>query len=120
MSTSKIPDSIIEEFRNQMRGEVITPQDSNYDETRAVYNGMIDKRPALTAKCTDVTDVVTAVRFARENKLLVSVRGGGHNAASSTSRGLVSPCGDQCISMKPHGHSSAHFLHPVQFSSLNL
>ncbi len=80
MSNVTIKDSVIEEFKNQLRGELILPQDANYDDTRAVYNGMIDKRPAMTAKCTDVTDVVIAVNFGRENKMLVSVRGGGHNA----------------------------------------
>jgi len=80
MNNMKNQDSMIEEFRNQLRGELILPRDANYDEARAVYNGMIDKRPAMIAKCTDVTDVVTAVNFGRENNLLVSVRGGGHNA----------------------------------------
>lgn len=80
MSATIIQDSLIDEFRNQLRGELILPQDANYDDVRAVYNGMIDKRPAITAKCADVTDVVCAVNFGRENNLLVSVRGGGHNA----------------------------------------
>jgi len=80
MNNVTIKDSVIEEFKNQLRGELILPQDANYDDARAVYNGMIDKRPAMTAKCTDVTDVVAAVNFGRENKMLVSVRGGGHNA----------------------------------------
>ncbi len=80
MGTVKLDASAIEAFKNNLRGEIVLPQDSNYDDTRAVYNAMIDKRPAITAKCTDVTDVVTAVHFGRENNLLVAVRGGGHNA----------------------------------------
>jgi len=80
MSYSKIPDSVIEELKTTLRGELVLPQDSNYDDTRKVYNGMIDKKPAIIAKCMDVTDVVTAVNFGKENNLLVSVRGGGHNA----------------------------------------
>jgi len=76
-----MPDEkIIEQFRVSLRGELIQPSDKNYNEDRKVYNGMIDKRPALIAKCVDVADVVTAVNFGRENKMLVSVRGGGHNA----------------------------------------
>ena len=67
-------------LRGGFRGQIIEPSDSNYNEARKVYNGMIDKHPALIAKCTDVTDVITAVNFGRENNLLISVRGGGHNA----------------------------------------
>jgi hypothetical protein len=77
---SKISAAAVEEFKNQLRGELILRQDSNYNETRKVYNAMIDKRPAMIAMCTDVTDVVAAVNFGRENNMLVSVRGGGHNA----------------------------------------
>jgi len=80
MSLIKIDSSAIEEFKNQLRGELILPNDPNYDEARKVYNGMIDKKPAITAKCKDVTDVITAVNFGRDNNMLVSVRGGGHNA----------------------------------------
>ena len=72
--------SVIEEFKNQLRGELILPQDAAYDETRKVYNGMINKKPGMIAKCVDVADVITAVNFGRTNNLLVSVRGGGHNA----------------------------------------
>ena len=72
--------SLIEEFKNQIRGEVILPQDSHYDEARKVYNGMIDKRPGIIVKCVNATDVINAVNFGRNNNLLVSVRGGGHNA----------------------------------------
>jgi len=71
--------SLIEEFGNQLRGEIILPQDANYDEARKVYNGMIDKRPGMIAKCVDVADVIASVNFGRDNNLLVAVRGGGHN-----------------------------------------
>src|SRR5689334_7802026 len=71
----------ITEFRGQFRGVVIEPQDAGYDEARKVYNGMIDRRPRLIVKCTDVADVMAAVRMAKTNNLPVSVRGGGHNAA---------------------------------------
>jgi FAD binding domain/Berberine and berberine like len=64
-----------------LRGELITPGDAGYDAARAVYNGMIDKRPAAVARCRDTADVVAAVTFARTHGLEVAVRGGGHNAA---------------------------------------
>jgi FAD/FMN-containing dehydrogenase len=68
-------------LRSAMRGPVIEPADDGYDAARAVYNGMIDRRPAAIARCADVADVMTSVRFAREHGQAVSVRGGGHNAA---------------------------------------
>ncbi len=67
-------------FKSALRGELITPEDPAYEEARKVYNGMINKRPRLIARCTDVADVIEAVNFARQHKLLVSVRSGGHNA----------------------------------------
>jgi hypothetical protein len=71
----------ITEFRGQFRGAVIAPTDAGYDEARKVYNGMIDRKPALIAQCTDVADVMAAVKMAKANGLRVSIRGGGHNAA---------------------------------------
>lgn len=70
----------INKFNETLRGELIQPTDSNFDEVRKVYNGMIDRHPALIAKCVDVADVITAVNFGRENNILISIRGGGHNA----------------------------------------
>ena len=72
--------STIAEFKQSLRGELIQLGDKNYDEARKVYNAMIDRRPGLIARCVDVADVITTVNFGRENNLLVSVRGGGHNA----------------------------------------
>ena len=69
----------MEEFALQLRGKLTLPQDSDYDEERKVYNGMINKHPGMLVKCVDVADVIYAVNFARENKLLLAVRGGGHN-----------------------------------------
>jgi FAD/FMN-containing dehydrogenase len=71
----------VDAFRSGLRGELIDPQSPNYNVARKVYNGMIDRRPRLIAKCADVADVIAAVNFARDQKMLVSVRGGGHNAA---------------------------------------
>ncbi len=71
----------ITEFRGRIRGTVLTPEDAGYDNARKVYNGMIDRKPALIAKCIDVADVIAAVKMAKANGLRVSIRGGGHNAA---------------------------------------
>lgn len=71
--------SKIEEFASQLRGEIVMPSNANYNETRKVYNGMIDKHPGLFAMCVDVADVMAAVKFGRDNNLLIAVRGGGHN-----------------------------------------
>ena len=67
------------ELATAIRGTVTGPDDPGYDEARAVYNGMIDRRPALVVRCADVADVIAAIRFARENDLAVAVRGGSHN-----------------------------------------
>ncbi len=70
----------IAQFRAQLRGELIEPGDAAYEAARKVYNGMIDKKPRLIAKCVDVADVIAAVKFGRANSIRVSIRGGGHNA----------------------------------------
>src|SRR5437764_9585139 len=67
-------------FKANLRGRLIEPGDKDYDEARKVYNGMIHKKPRLIARCVDVADVIHSVDFARENDLLLAVRGGGHNA----------------------------------------
>jgi hypothetical protein len=72
---------VISEFRGQVRGAVLDPEDAAYEQERKVYNGMIDRRPRLIVKCTDVADVMAAMRMAKANGLRVSIRGGGHNAA---------------------------------------
>ncbi len=68
------------ELKTLLRGEVIEAGDPGYDEARKVHNGMIDRHPRLIARCADVADVIAAVRYAQEQKLIVSIRGGGHNA----------------------------------------
>jgi FAD/FMN-containing dehydrogenase len=73
-------DAAIAAFRASLRGELIEPGDAGYEEARKVYNRMIDRRPRLIARCADVADVMAAVKFGREQKLLVAIRGGGHNA----------------------------------------
>jgi len=71
----------VERFEAGLRGTLLRPGMTAYEEARRVHNAMIDKRPALIARCAGVADVVRAVNFARENALLVAVRGGGHNVA---------------------------------------
>ena len=84
-AATTLGDELVEALRSRMRGDVLTADDSNYDEVRAIWNGMHDKRPALIARCTGVADVIDAVNFAREHRLLVAVRGGGHNVAGTAS-----------------------------------
>lgn len=80
---STLGDATVEEFRTALQGELIDPTHPEYDAARQVWNGAIDRRPALIARCTGVADVVTCVQFARSEQLLVAVRGGGHNVAGN-------------------------------------
>jgi FAD/FMN-containing dehydrogenase len=88
---SALDESIVERFGSELRGELLRPGDDEYEEIRQLWNGVIDRRPALIARCAAVEDVVLAVNFARENDLLLAVRGGGHNVAGTASAegGLV-------------------------------
>ncbi len=79
-----LADSSIEQFwSTRLAGELIRPGDSGYDEARSVWNGMIDRNPALIARCAGVSDVRECVAFAREHGLPIAVRGGGHNVAGT-------------------------------------
>src|SRR5262249_17272001 len=69
----------VQGFTTSLRGPLLHPSDAGYDDARKVWNGMIDRHPALIARCAGAADVITAVNFARTHHLLVSVRGGGHN-----------------------------------------
>ena len=71
--------NIIDTLTKTVRGRVITASDADYEEARRVYNGMIDKRPLVIVRAVDDADVMAAVRFARENDKLLSIRGGGHS-----------------------------------------
>jgi FAD/FMN-containing dehydrogenase len=73
----------VEALGGAMRGEVVLPGAPGYDEARTIWNAMIDRRPALVARCRGTADVVHAVRFAHERSLLTAVRGGGHNIAGN-------------------------------------
>jgi hypothetical protein len=78
-------------FKANLRGQFIQPNDPGYDEARALYNGMIDKKPLIIARCADTADIISAVNFGRDNKLLIAIRGGGHNGPGlgSCDDGLV-------------------------------
>ncbi len=84
-------DETIVRFAQGLRGSVIGRDDADYDEVRKLYNGMIDKRPLLIARCADAADVIAAVNFGRDNGLTIAVRGGAHNGPGlgSVDDGLV-------------------------------
>jgi FAD/FMN-containing dehydrogenase len=86
-----LDEATVTSFKEALRGELIRPDDRGYDEARQLYNGMIDRRPGLIARCVDAADVMAAVNFARDNHLLLAVRGGGHNGPGlgSCDDGLV-------------------------------
>ncbi|MGA2264211.1 MAG: FAD-binding oxidoreductase [Acidobacteriota bacterium] len=70
----------IQEFRTKLAGDLVEPGDARYEGSRQVHNAMIDRHPRLIARCADVAEVIAAVNFGREHGMLVSIRGGGHNA----------------------------------------
>lgn len=82
-SDAALDEAAIAVFAATFRGELIAPADPRYEEARRVWNSMIDKRPALIARCTGTADVVAALRFARQQGLQIAVRGGGHNVAGN-------------------------------------
>jgi FAD/FMN-containing dehydrogenase len=81
LTGTRIAPEAIEQLRAGVRGTVITPDDPGFDEARAVYNAMIDKKPALVVQAVDVADVIAGVKFAGEQDLPISERGAGHNYA---------------------------------------
>src|SRR5512140_759451 len=86
-----LSETTIGKFKASLRGELIQRSDEHYEQARKLYNAMIDKRPLLIARCADIADVASAVRFGRENDLLTALRGGGHNGPGlgSCNDGLV-------------------------------
>jgi FAD/FMN-containing dehydrogenase len=79
MSTVMTPAAAARRELTQFAGRLVGPDDADYDEVRAVYNAMIDRRPGLIAQCTSVEDVAQVVNFARQHELPLAIRGGGHN-----------------------------------------
>jgi FAD/FMN-containing dehydrogenase len=86
-----LSDGTIEELRQSLRGELLTPADAAYDDARTVWNGMIDRLPKLIVRCQGVADVLAAIQFARSENLEVAVRGGGHSLPgfSTTDGGIL-------------------------------
>jgi FAD/FMN-containing dehydrogenase len=82
-ATSVLEDSALDGLGARLRGELLRSGDAGYEDARKVWNGMIDKRPALIVRAASVVDVINSVDFARENDLLLAVRGGGHNVAGT-------------------------------------
>jgi FAD/FMN-containing dehydrogenase len=73
----------IQKFKATLRGELLTPGEAGYDSARTVWNALIDRRPALIARCAGAADVICCVNFAHDNKFGIAVRGGGHNVAGN-------------------------------------
>ena len=86
-----LSETTIKNFKANLRGDLIQRSDERYEEARKLYNGMIDKRPLLIARCVDVADITAAVNFGRDLDLLIAIRGGGHNGPGfgSCDDGLV-------------------------------
>jgi hypothetical protein len=78
-----LPEESVQAFAAGLRGELLRPGDEGYERSRQVWNGLIDRHPALIARCQGVADVMAAVNFGRTHNLLISMRGGGHNVAGT-------------------------------------
>ena len=76
-----LKENAVAEFKSKLRGQVIEPGHAEYEKARQVYNAMIDRWPRWIVRCADVADVIACVDFARDNGIVIAVRGGGHNAA---------------------------------------
>src|SRR5437763_14038417 len=109
MTTSVgVAQAAVEQLAEAMRGEVLVPGSPGYDEARAVWNGMYDRRPAVVARCAGVADVMKAVDFARANAMEVAVRGGGHSAngyGTCDGRIVIDPPPTKGIRVAPESHT---------------
>jgi FAD binding domain len=74
-----LDEATVQGFKSSVRGPLLRPRDAGYDAARKLYNGMIDRHPALIVRCAAVADVIATANFARPHDLLVAVRGGGHS-----------------------------------------
>lgn len=107
---STVQASKIKEFKSAFKGEVLLSSDNGYESARKIWNAMIDKHPTLIARCTAISDVVQAVNFARDNKLLLAIRGGGHNIAGNAicDNGIVIDLSQmKAASIQPHERRGA-------------
>ena len=82
-AATSVSERAIRDLESRLSGDLLTAGDDGYDEARSIWNGMIDRRPALIARCRTGADIAAALNFAREHGLLVAVRGGGHNIAGN-------------------------------------
>src|SRR5215475_5047336 len=96
MTHHQLPPEALQKLRDQVTGSVVEPGDPGYDEARAVWNGMVDRRPAAVVRAANVDDVAPTIGFAREHTLDLAVRGGGHNVAGngSVDDGIVLDLGE--------------------------
>ena len=79
-----MPESALQQLKSSLRGQTLCPGDLGYDAARKVPNAMVNRRPAIIARCAGAADVIACVRFAREHDVIVSVRGGGHSVAGKS------------------------------------
>ena len=77
----QLTDQTVQEFKSSLRGALLVPDDAGYDAARSLFNSMIDRRPALIARCEGAGDVIACVNFARDHDLSFSIKAGGHNVA---------------------------------------
>ena len=96
MSSAESLSEAVDQLAGMFTGQLLRPADPAYEEARKVHNGLIDKLPAIVARCRGVGDIVDAIRVAREHELDVAVRGGGHNVA-----GLSTIDGGMLIDLSP-------------------
>jgi FAD/FMN-containing dehydrogenase len=82
-SSTTITQDTVAALRSKLRGTVVLPGENGYDEARTIWNAMIDRRPGLAVRCLGAADVINAVRLARDERLLVAIRSGGHNIAGN-------------------------------------
>ena len=109
LEPSVIEEPLINDLRASLRGKLLSSSDADYEQARQVWNGMIDRRPALIARCRGVADIIDVVNFARRNELLVAVRGGAHNVAGNATcdGGLVIDLSEmRSIRVDPAGRSA--------------
>lgn len=118
---SPLSGSAIAAFRARLHGDVLTAASPSYDRVRRVWNAMVDRRPALIARCADTHDVMAAVQFAREQRVAISIRGGGHNVAglAVSDGGMMIDCAPmQGIAIDP-GTSTARVEPGVLWGTLD-
>src|SRR5438045_7236152 len=119
--TTAIDNSLVSELASGLSGAVLVPGDPSYDAARAVYNGLVDRRPELIVRCRSVDDVVAALELARQAGLEISVRGGGHNVAGRavTDGGVMIDLAEmKGIAIDP-GHATAKAEGGVTWGELN-